>query len=105
MSAYETTIDLDPNTYSVDAVLTTSYWYASRFVIQVVHSTPRLCISIRSQNLEPITQDIVDEILIRLTDEELRVRLRRQFAEMETLIVRTAFAPVHASQEQSKMHE
>ena len=101
MDDVKTTLELDSNSYSVDALLATSYWFANSLIIKIVQSSPRAIISIQSKEPEPITQDVINEILVRLTDEELRFRLRQQFSAIETSIVQAAFAPVQALQNHS----
>jgi His-Xaa-Ser system protein HxsD len=95
----ETVLELDVGTYSADAILATSYWFAKNIIIKTVQSSPQIILSIRSRDSEPITQKTIDEILVRLTDEELRYRLRQRFAAIETSIVQAAFAPAQTAQD------
>ena len=88
-------IDLDPAVYSPEAVLATSYHFADRCVIKALGSDKTLRVSISSPRLGfPLSQSTIDEIVVRLTDEELRARLRKQFAQLETAVVSKAFAAV-----------
>lgn len=88
-------IDLDSAVYSPEAILATSYHYADRCVIMALSSDKSLKLSISSPR--PgflLSQNTIDEIVVRLTDEELRARLRKQFAQLETAVVSKAFAAV-----------
>ena len=87
-------IDLDPSVYSVEAVLAASYWESGGLCVAVESVSPSLRISISTRDSSPVSQETVDQFVIRLTDHELRVRLRRQFAPMENAIVAKAFAPI-----------
>lgn len=90
-------IDLDSSVYSAEAVLAASYWESATLNVVLESSSPALRLSISSRGSEPVSQEIVDNFVIRLTDHELRARLRRQFAPMESAIVAKAFAPIHDS--------
>lgn len=94
-------IEIDSDTYSEEAVLSTSYWFAKDFIISVKSKDSNKTLNIESRNCNSFSKDNIDEILIRLTDEELRKRFRQQFKEIETLIVKKAFAVV----EQEKQRE
>jgi His-Xaa-Ser system protein HxsD len=87
-------IKLDPAAYSVGAVLSTSYWLAESFLITVQSHDPELVVRILSREGQVPTRDDVDQIMTRLTDEELRARFRSQFHDIEKIIVEKAFSPL-----------
>ena len=90
-------IELDPSVYSADAVLATAYWYANKCVITIIQSSPSFSISITPRADFIVSSVLLDDINVRLVQEELRVRLRKQFAQIETAIVQKAFAAVRDS--------
>lgn len=89
-------IDLDPAVYSPEAVLATSYHFADRCVIKALSSDKALLrVSISSPRPGFLmSQSAIDEIFVRLTDDELRTRLRKQFAQLETAVVSKAFSAI-----------
>lgn len=91
-------VELDPDVYSDEAVLSTAYWFSNKFII--LKTKTSLKISLKDGNA--LGENEVNSILIRLADEELRIRLRKQFHEIEKVIIKKAFSSVDSDVQKVK---
>lgn len=91
-----TTITFDSTVYSSDALLNTAYWCANQFQVDIKAGSPHniYSVTITPHKNNTLTQDFLDSFIAMVTHNEIRIRLRSNFKELETLIVRKAFSPI-----------
>jgi len=91
-----TSLEIDRELFSADAVLRTAYKFTDRwFIFLQTHVTRghRWLVVLKPKPTAPsITEDVVGEFANELIDQQLRLQLERQFGDVRTLIVAQAFA-------------
>lgn len=88
-------LTVDARVYSVDAILKTVYKFSDRVYARVAHdrANPDLVfVALASKVAAAVSDEIEGEFWSELADQELRVRLERQFGPVRALIVAHAFS-------------
>ncbi len=92
-------LEVDTSFFCKEAILKTSYLFTEQcyFEIESVgEGAVRVAISPKQPGID--VQRIVPEFLNELIDQELRVRVQSETAEIHRLIVSEAFAPLEAKE-------
>jgi len=92
-------LEVDTSFFCKDAILKTSYQFTEQcyFKVETVgEGAARVAISPKEPGTD--VERIVPEFLNQLIDQELRVRVQQETAEIHRLIVSEAFAPLEVKE-------
>jgi His-Xaa-Ser system protein HxsD len=92
---------VDPSLYSPEAILATADVFTGAWYVKIdVVGDRGTTITFTPKTPPLMSQNVVNEFLNELIDQQLRLRLRQETADLHRLIVSEAFAPLDSSKEE-----